>query len=209
MVSLQIRQVGRLATRRSDDFAMLTKISILFCIVATSASISLFAGSSFAGPLTAGGSYPFEIHAGENHSGRALDGIDLSFGSFATSNLRYSSLIGGVFVETDFSGTNLRDTDFSGSDLTNAIFSPAVNLSDANLTNTVLIGVDLTGVNVRNAIFVGAAYDATTILDFDPVAAGMVPVPELSPLTLVLLGLMAMAGLRTSRPLDAARASYC
>ena len=187
---------------------MLTRTSILFCIIAAAASFCLLAGQSFAAPLTAGGSYPFEDHSSENHSGEILDGIDLSYGSFDGSNLRFTSLVSGVFVETNFSGTNLRDTNFTGADLTDAIFSPAANLGDANLTNAVLIGVDLTGVNVRNAIFVGASYDATTILSFDPLAAGMVPVPELSPLTLVLLGLMALAGLKSNSPLEGACASF-
>ncbi len=39
--------------------------------------------------------------------------------------------------------------------LTDALFSSATNLRNADLTSAVLIGIDLTGVNVGNAIFVG------------------------------------------------------
>jgi len=152
-----------------------------------------------------GGSYQFEDHSNENHSGETLDGIDLSYGSFVGTNLRNSTLTSGAFIQTDFSNANLRGTDLAGADFTDAIFNSSANLGDANLTNSVLIGVDLTGVNVRNAIFVGASYDATTILTFDPVAAGMVPVPELSTLTLLLIGFMAMAYPKASAARDGAR----
>ena len=71
-----------------------------------------------------------------------------------------------------------------------------------------LIGINLTGVNVGNAIFVGATYDSTTILTFDPVGAGMVYVPEMSPLTLIMLGLLIFATLKHSeRPAPAFAAS--
>jgi hypothetical protein len=146
-----------------------------------------------ASPLLPGGSYQNEDHSGENHSDENLDGIDLSFGSFAGTNLRDSSLTTGIFIQTDFSGSNLSNVNLQNADLTDAIFTSAVNLMDADLTGAVLIGIDLTGVNVRSAIFIGAFYDASTILPFDPVAAGMVAVPELSPLTLIMFGLLVFA----------------
>jgi hypothetical protein len=148
-----------------------------------------------ASPLFAGGSYQFEDHSGDNkgHKNRTLDGIDLSFGSFASSDLKNTSFIGAIFVETDFSDADLLNTNLQNVDLTDSIFSSGTNLKNANLTNAVLIGVDLTGVDFKNAIFIGATYDSTTILTFDPVGAGMVLVPELSPLTLIMLGLLILA----------------
>lgn len=149
-----------------------------------------------ASPLLAGMSYQYEDHSGENHSNETLDGIDLSFGSFASSNLRNSSFIAAVFVETDFSGSNMSGVNLQNADLTDAIFSSGTNLRDADLTSAILIGIDLTGVNVGNAIFVGASYDSSTILTFDPVAAGMVYVPEMSPLALITSGLLILAALK-------------
>jgi hypothetical protein len=147
-------------------------------------------------PLVAGMSYQYEDHSAENHSGEILDAIDLSFGSFAGTNLMNSSFISAVFVETNFSGSNLSNVNLQNADLTDAIFSPAVNLRDSDLSGAILVGIDLTGVNVRNAIFVGATYDSTTILTFDPVGAGMVYVPEMSPLTLIMFGLLIFAALK-------------
>jgi len=161
-----------------------------------------------ASPLVAGMSYQYEDHSAENHSGEILDGIDLSFGSFAGTNLKDSSFIAAVFVETDFSGSNLSNVNLQNADLTDAIFSSAVNLRDSDLSGANLVGIDLTGVNVRNAIFVGATYDSTTILAFDPVGAGMVYVPEMSPLTLIMLGLLIFATLKyAERPTPAFVAS--
>ena len=64
------------------------------------------------------------------------------------------------------------------------------------MTGANLIGIDLTGVNVQNAIFIGAIYDSSTVLPFDPVAAGMVPIPEMSPLLMMMLGLLTLSALR-------------
>jgi hypothetical protein len=169
--------------------------------------LALFAVAAFgfqpsseahASPLVAGMSYQYEDHSAENHSDEILDGIDLSFGSFADTNLRNSSFIAAVFVETDFSGSNMRGVNLQNANLTDAVFSAATNLRDADLTSATLIGINLTGVNVGNAIFVGATYDSTTILTFDPVGAGMVYVPEMSPLTLIMLGLLIFATLKHS-----------
>jgi len=88
------------------------------------------------------------------------------------------------------------NTNFQDADMTDAIFSSNTILKDANLSGAILIGVDMTDINVQNAIFIGAIYDSTTILPFDPVAAGMVAVPELSPLTLVMSGLMILAAMK-------------
>jgi len=151
----------------------------LLALVGLVAFTVQLASDANASPLVAGMSYPFEDHSGENHSNENLDGIDLSFGSFAGTNLRDSSLIAGILIQTDFSGSNLSNVNLQNADLTDAIFTSGVNLRDADLTGAVLIGIDLTGVNVRNAIFIGAFYDASTILPFDPAAAGMVAVPGL------------------------------
>jgi hypothetical protein len=184
---------------------MLKRAYFLVYIVALSVTIPLFAGHASATSMVSGGNYQLQDHSNENHSNQTLDGIDLSYGTLSGSNLRDSSLIGGVFVGTDFSDANLRNTNLTGADLTNSIFGPGVNLRDANLTNAILIGVDLTGIKVQNAVFIGATFDATTILTFDPIAARMLGVPEPSPLTLVLLGLVAMTGLESGRSLRPTR----
>jgi hypothetical protein len=173
----------------------LTRITILSAM-----AWLLLASTAAATSLTAFGDHRFEDHSGENHSNEFLDGIDLSGGSVVGINLRFSSLVGGTFVGTDFTNANLRNTDFTGADLTDAIFSAGANLRDADFTNAVIVGIDLTGVNVQNTIFTGAIYDATTILPFDPVAAGMTPVPELSPVLLIGFGLMGIAGASRPRP---------
>jgi len=146
--------------------------------------------------LIAGQSYQFEIHSGEDHSNETLDGIDLSFGSFANTSLKNSSLTAGIFVQTDFSDTDFKNADLQNADLTDAIFNAGSNLKNADLSNAVLIGIDLTGVDVQNTTFTGATYDLTSTLPFDPVAEGMILAPELSPSTLIMLGLLVIAALK-------------
>jgi len=149
-----------------------------------------------ASTISAGSFIQFEIHSNENHSSQTLDGIDLSFGSFDSTNLMSSSLIGGIFVQTIFTDANMQFVDLTNADLTDAVFNSGTILRNADLTGANLVGVDLTGVNVQNAIFIGALYDATSILPFNPVAAGMVVIPEQSPMTLMAFGLMMLATLK-------------
>jgi hypothetical protein len=81
-------------------------------------------------PMIVGGFYQFEDHSSENHSGQTLDGIDLSFGSFASSNIKNSSFVGAVFEETDFSGANLQGVDMTNANLTNATFTSSANMKN-------------------------------------------------------------------------------
>ena len=84
-------------------------------------------------------------------------------------------------VSADLTFANLTDADLSGANLFFAY------LIDANLT-----GVDLSFTNLINANLSGALYNDQTVLDFDPVAAGMsyVPVPAAAWLFgIALLGL--------------------
>jgi hypothetical protein len=155
--------------------------------------------SAWATPLVAGGFYQFGDHSSENHSGQTLDGIDLSFGSFANSNIKNSSLVGGIFEQTDFSDANLQGADFTNANLQNATFSSGAILKNADFTGANLVGIDLTGVNVQNANFTGAYYDGTSVLPFDPVSGGMIVVPEISPLTMVMAGLLVFAGMKDER----------
>jgi hypothetical protein len=170
-----------------------------FCITLLGVAAFAFQPSTDANALSlvAGGSYQFEDHSGEpDHKNGNLDGIDLSFGSFASSDLKNTIFVGAIFVETDFSDADLLNANLQNADLTDAIFSSGTSLKNADLSGAILIGIDLTGVDVKNAIFVGATYDSTTILTFDPVAAGMVVAPELSPLTLIMFGLLVFATLK-------------
>ena len=175
------------------SFKLRTSFLALFGFVALAFQPASDANAS---TLFAGGSYQFEDHSNDNHSGEILDGIDLSFGSFASSNLRNASFIAAVFEQTDFSDANLLNVDLMGADLTDAVFNSGTILKNADLSGAVLVGIDLTGVNVQNAIFIGALYDSTTILPFDPVGAGMVVIPELSPMTLMGFGLLILATLK-------------
>jgi len=155
--------------------------------------------SAGATPLVAGGFYQFEDHSSENHSGQTLDGIDLSFGSFADSNIKNSSFIGGLFEQTDFSDANLQGVDMTNANLLNATFSSGANLKNADLAGANLVGIDLSGVNVQNTNFTGAFYDGTSVLPFDPTAEGMIAVPEISPLTMVMAGLLIFASTKEER----------
>jgi hypothetical protein len=155
-------------------------------------------------PMIAGGFYQFEDHSSENHSGQTLDGIDLSFGSFASSNIKNSSFVGAVFEETDFSGANLQGVDMTNANLTNATFTSSANMKNADLTGANLVGIDLTGVNLQNVTFTGAYYDGTSVLPFDPSVEGMIAVPEISPLTMVMMGLLAFASMKDDRGRTAA-----
>jgi hypothetical protein len=145
-------------------------------------------------PLTAGDIDRYGDHSSENHQNQTLDNIDISHGTFAGSNLKNTSLVGGVFRRTDFSNTNLQGADFTNADLLNAIFSSGANLKNANLSGANLIGVNLTGINIQGANFTGAIYNTSSTLGFDGAAAGMIAVPELSPFTLVVMGLLILAG---------------
>jgi uncharacterized protein YjbI with pentapeptide repeats len=174
--------------------------SVILALLGVTALAFQPPSDAHASPLVAGMPYQFEDHSGENHSDQILDRIDLSFGSFASTNLKDSSFIAAVFVETDFSGSNMSGVNLQSANLTDAIFSSGTNLKDADLTSATLIGIDLTGVNVGNAIFVGAIYDSTTILTFDPMAMGMVYVPEMSAMTLIMSGLLILAALKHEEP---------
>lgn len=172
-----------------------------FCITLLGVAAFAFQPSTDANALSlvAGGSYQFEDHSGEvDHKNGNLDGIDLSFGSFASSDLRNTIFVGAIFVETDFSDADLLNANLQNADLTDAIFSSGTSLKNADLSGAILIGIDLTGVDVKNVNWLGATYDSTTILPFpfDPVAEGMVLTPELSPLTLIMFGLLVFATLK-------------
>ena len=172
--------------------------NLIFVSLGFVSLLCLSVSNAAASTIVPGSSIQFEIHSGENHRWDTLDGIDLSFGSFASSNLRDTTLIAGIFVETLFTDTNLRDANLSFADLTNAVFNSGTNLRDANLSFATLVGIDLTGVNTTSTIFTGATYDATSILPFDPIVEEMVAIPEQSPMTLMAVGLLIMAAMKRS-----------
>jgi hypothetical protein len=196
---------GKIADVQRKERDVMPKIQTLFLALLGFVAFAFQSPSDArASTLLPGSSHQFEDHSGDsgdNHSNQTLDGIDLSFGSFANTNLRNSILIAGVFVQTDFSGANLSNVNLQNANLTDATFSPGTNLNNSDLTGANLIGIDLTGVNVRNAILIGAIYDSSTVLPFafDPVARGMVPIPETSPLLMMMLGLMTLSAWPASR----------
>jgi uncharacterized protein YjbI with pentapeptide repeats len=118
-------------------------------------------------------------------TGADLTGADLSFTVAADS----------IWANTILSGANLTNTYFAGSDLSGADLSGTL-LVDVDLNNVVLSGANLTGTDLFDTImweyanYTDALYDYDTIFPdgFDPVAKGMILVPEPATLSLLALG---------------------
>jgi hypothetical protein len=184
----------------NEECVMMTKRSVgVLLLFGLLAFVLQPTKAAQATPLAAGGFYQGEDHSFENHSGQTLDAIDLSFGSLAGSNVKNSSLVGAFLEGTDFTDANLQGVDLTNAYLFNATFTPGVNLKNADLTGANLAGIDLTGVNLQNVTFTGAYYDATSVLPFDPTVQGMVYIPEISPLTMVMMGLLIFASMKDGR----------
>ena len=122
--------------------------------------------------------------------GAILDGADLSNANLLFANLTGASLTGVTLAGTTLRSSNLSATNFSGTDFANA------DLRGANLGGASLTGADLSAVNAdASTNYNGATYDWGTqfATGFDPVAAGMILVPEPTSFAMLLLGLAALA----------------
>ena len=175
-------------------------------ILLYSAAVALLAvavGPAGAVPFGPGTVHQSETHSFDDHRNEDLTGFDLSFTTFESSDLR----------NVIFTGATLFQTNFTNADLRGVTFSPAMNMNGAILNGADLRGIDLSGVSLlgedlRNITsnggtdFNGALFDASTQYDagFDPLAEGMVSVPEPTPAALALVGMAGLAWLGRPSP---------
>ena len=179
----------------------------------------LGSGSAVGAPLAA-----FADHSGEDHSfdslkhkNEYLEGIILSGADLTQTNFMNATLRGAIMISAILTDANLMNADLTGADLTNALMS-GVNAKNADFTNATLdgvffptgdiknaifigaslLGADLSSlINADKAIFVGAVYDAATLLAPGMDTSFMTLVPEPSPAILLLFGLCGLqAGAR-------------
>lgn len=138
------------------------------------------------------------IHRAEDLGG----GLDFSFATFTGSDLRATAFTLDVLEGTIFAGADLRGADFGGAWLKDADLSGADLRTPTNFAGAFLGGADLTGITSNGAtLFAGALYNDGTSFDagFDPVAEGMILVPEPSTAALLLFGGVIALGRRRLR----------
>jgi hypothetical protein len=177
------------------ESSMLGKIVLSAAIVV---AVNAGAGAAAGTPFGPGTDHQAEDHSFENHSSDVMDGFDLTDSTFEGSNLKDAFFVGGDLTRVILSGVNLSGGDLTNAILTNAVFSSGSNLKDTILVGATVFGLDLTGVNVSGADFTNALYNGTETLPFDPVAAGMILVPEATPASMLMLGLFGLWGYRRS-----------
>lgn len=159
------------------------------------------AGAASFGPGTV---HQNEIHSpNDDHQDEDLSGFDLSFTTFASSDLRGVIFTGATLFQTNFTNADLRGVTFSaGMNMNGAILNGA-DIRGRDLSGVSLLGADLRNITSNGGTkFTGALFDGNTQYDagFDPLAAGMVSVPEPTPAALALLGMAGLAWLGRPSP---------
>ena len=176
---------------------------------------SLFVAIALALAIGAPGSAlplsPFANHSGEDHSADShsgyLEGIDLSFADLSNSDFSLVNLTSADLTSADVSNTIL-----TSANLTGAIFV-GVDLSQSDLSGSTVSGADFSGADVSVVDWTGVLYNGATIFPsgFDPVANGLVFVPNPDTGVLLATGLVGLAvyGRRRSSHPAAAASKPC
>ena len=129
---------------------------------------------------------------------------DLSGANFRNSDFSYSFGKGGLYLAggADFTNAKIMNADIgagTGSNFTNVDFTGSEMSGD--FTNAIFVAADLSGTwDLEYGVFTGATYSGGSLSNrtlfptgFDPIAAGMVLVPEPSTAILVTLGLIGIS----------------
>jgi hypothetical protein len=137
-------------------------------------------------------------------SNATLIGANLANASLMNGQLGFANLNSAIMTDCNLTSSNLAFASLDSANLTNA------DMSFANLVDAKLVNADLKGADLSSANLTAALYDESTVfpsgdiwdvppwgLDggVEPWNAGMIPVPEPSAGSLLLFGVMGLAGL--------------
>jgi uncharacterized protein YjbI with pentapeptide repeats len=109
---------------------------------------------------------------GKDYSGQSLIGSEFTNLDLSKANFSHADLRGGVFNGTVLEGVNLHGTDFSDGIAYLSKFKSA-DLSDAILTNAMMLRSTFDDVNVGGADFTNAVLDRTEVKKLCANASGV------------------------------------